>query len=288
VIAARVERAGLRLQAGRDFEVINPEDDSRFRQYWETYHELTAREGVTPELAKATVRRSNTTTGALMVHLGDADAMLCGLVGRFDNHLDHIKEVLGTRADGGCYAALNALVLDKHTLFIADTLVNDDPTAEQLAEIAELAVEEVRRFGMPPKVAFLSHSVYGSSKHASALKMRTARDLFVQRMPDVEADGELQGDAALSEAIRTSILPSAMHSTLTGSANLLICPNLDAANILFNVLKMTGGQGITVGPILLGANAPIHIMTPRATVRRVVNMTALAVAHAGAGRQKSF
>jgi malate dehydrogenase (oxaloacetate-decarboxylating)(NADP+) len=278
VIAARIERASLRLKAGRDFEVVNPEDDARFRQYWETYHALNARDGVTPEMAKAAVRRSNTTIAALMVHLGDADALLCGLVGRFDAHLDHIKEVIGQRPGARAVAAMNALMLDKHTLFIADTFVNDDPNAEQLADIAVLAVEEVRRFGLPPKVAFLSHSMFGSSKRPSALKMRAARNLFVQRMPFVPADGEMHGDAALSDDVRQTLMPG---STLTGSANVLVCPNLDAANILFNVLKVTGGHGVTVGPILLGVNAPAHILTPSATVRRVVNMTALAVAHAG-------
>jgi malate dehydrogenase (oxaloacetate-decarboxylating)(NADP+) len=283
VISSRIERAGLRLQAGRDFEVVNPEDDARFRQYWETYHALNARDGVTPEMAKATVRRSNTTIAALMVHLGDADAMLCGLVGRFDGHLDHVKEVIGLRPGAHAFAAMNALMLDKHTLFIADTFVNEDPNAEQLADIAALAVEEVRRFGLPPKVAFLSHSMYGSSKRPSALKMRAARDLFVKRMPDVPADGEMHGDAALSDEVRHVLMPA---TTLSGSANVLICPNLDAANILFNVLKMTGGHGVTVGPILLGVNAPAHILTPSATVRRVVNMTALAVAHAGSPEMK--
>jgi malate dehydrogenase (oxaloacetate-decarboxylating)(NADP+) len=279
VVAARIERAGLRLQAGRDFELTNPDDDVRFRQYWEAYHRLNAREGVTPEMAKAVVRRSNTTIGALMVQLGDADGMLCGLVGRYDGHFEHVRDVIGLRQGCSTYSALNALMLDKHTLFIADAFVNEDPTAEQLAEIAAMAAEEVRRFGVTPKIAFLSHSMYGSSKRGSALKMRKARDLFVQRMPDVEADGEMQGDAALSEEVRQHFLPDA---TLKGAANVLILPNLDSANILFNVLKMTGGQGVTVGPMLLGTAAPVHILTPSATVRRVVNMTALAVADAGA------
>ncbi|QTN21822.1 NADP-dependent malic enzyme [Rhizobacter sp. AJA081-3] len=277
VIAARIERAGLRLAAGRDFEVVNPEDDVRFRQYWETYHHLNARNGVTPDVAKASVRRSNTIIGSLMLHLGDADAMLCGLVGRFDNHFEHVKEVIGAAPGARCYATMNALMLDKHTLFIADTFVNDDPDAEQLADIAVMAADEVRRFGIPPKVAFVSHSMYGSSKRASAVKMRAARDLFVQRRPDVPADGELQGDAVFSEELRDSILPDA---TLRGAANVLILPNLDAANILFNVLKITGGKGVTVGPVLLGVKSPVHILTPAATVRRVVNMTALAVADA--------
>ncbi len=282
VIASRIERAGLRLEAGRDFEVVNPEDDTRFRQYWETYHRLNARDGVTPEMAKATVRRSNTTIAALMVHLGDADALLCGLVGRFDGHFAHLREVIGQRPGSHGFATVNALLLDKHTLFIADTSVNDDPSAEQLADIAAMSVEEVRRFGLVPQVAFLSHSMFGSSQRPSAKKMRAARDLFVQRMPDVAADGELQGDAAFSPELRQALLPD---STLQGAANVLVCPNLDAANILFNVLKMTGGHGVTIGPILLGANAPVHVLTPSSTVRRIVNMTALAVAHAGsAGR----
>ncbi|CAN5901779.1 NADP-dependent malic enzyme [soil metagenome] len=279
VIAARIERAGLRLQAGRDFDVVNPEDDSRFRQYWETYHRLNARDGVTPEMAKAAVRRSNTTIAALMVHLGDADGLLCGLVGRFDSHLSHLREVIGLRSGAHGFAAMNALMLDKHTLFIADTFVNDDPSAAQLADIAAMAVETVQHFGLPPKVAFLSHSNFGSSKRPSALKMRAARDLFVARCPNVPADGEMQGDAALGEDLRQTLMPD---SPLSGSANILVLPNLDAANILFNVLKMTGGSGVTVGPILLGADAPAHILTPSSTVRRVVNMTALTVAHAGA------
>jgi len=278
IIEARIERAGLRLQAGRDFEVVNPEDDARFRQYWEAYHRLNARDGVTPDMAKATVRRSNTTIAALMVHLGDADALLCGLVGRFDGHFAHLREVIGQRPGAHGYATVNALLLDKHTLFIADTSVNDDPGAEQLADIAAMTVEEVRRFGLVPQVAFLSHSMFGSSQRPSARKMRAARDLFVQRMPDVSADGELQGDAAFSQELRETLLP---ESTLKGAANVLVCPNLDAANILFNVLKMTGGHGVTIGPILLGANAPVHVLTPSSTVRRIVNMTALAVAHAG-------
>ena len=283
VIAARIERAGLRIVAGRDFELINPEDDVRFRQYWEAYYRLSKRDGVTPEMAKAAVRRSNATIAALMVHLGDADGLLCGLVGRYDHHLEHVHEVIGLRAGAQGYAAMNALMLDKHTLFIADTFVNDDPTAEQLADIAAMAVEAVQHFGLPPKVAFLSHSNFGSSKRPSALKMRRARDLFVARCPGVPADGEMQGDAALGEELRQTLMPD---STLAGSANILILPNLDAANILFNVLKMTGGQGVTVGPILLGGGAPAHILTPSATVRRVVNMTALAVAHAGVKRHQ--
>jgi malate dehydrogenase (oxaloacetate-decarboxylating)(NADP+) len=277
VIAQRIERAGLRLKIGGDFEVINPEDDPRFRQYWEAYHRLKGRDGITPEMAKSAVRRSNTLIAALSVHLGHADGMLCGLVGRYAQHLEHVSDVIGQRRDAHHFAALNALMLDKHTLFIADTFVNEDPDAQTLAEIAAMATEAVQQFGLTPKVAFLSHSMYGSSSRPSARKMREARNLFVRRMPGIEADGEMQGDAALSEEVRVNFLP---ESTLTGSANLLILPNLDAANILFNVLKMTSGHGVTVGPILLGAAAPAHILTPSATVRRLVNMTALTVAAA--------
>ena len=279
VIESRVEKAGLRLQAGRDYQVVNPEDDPRFRQYWDAYHKLNARDGVTPDMAKATLRRSNTTIAAMMVKLGDADGMLCGLVGRYDGHLEHVREVVGLREGAKAFAALNALMLEQHTLFIADTFVNDDPDAEQLADIAAMAAEEVQRFGLVPKLAFLSHSMYGSSSRPAARKMRRARDLFVQRFPQIEADGEMHGDAALSEDVRKRFLHD---STLHGVANVLILPNLDAANILFNVLKMTGGQGVTVGPLLLGAALPVHILTPSSTMRRVVNMTALTVAHAAA------
>ncbi len=276
VIATRIERAGLRLQDGVNCEIVNPAKDERFKQYYETYHKLRARDGITPELAKVVVRRSNSLIATLMLKLGDADGMICGVIGRYDLHLAQVQEVIGARPEAHGLAALNALILDNHNLFIADTFVNEDPTAEQLADIAVLAVEEVRRFGLPPRVAFLSHSMFGSSSRPSARKMREARDIFVKRMPHIPADGEMQGDAALSESVRSKLLPD---STLQGAANILICPNLDAANILFNVLKMTGGNGVTVGPILLGAAAPAHILTPSATVRRIVNMTAVAVAH---------
>jgi malate dehydrogenase (oxaloacetate-decarboxylating)(NADP+) len=275
VIEARIAKAGLRLKLGHDLECVNPESDTRFRQYWEAYHHRMGRQGVTPEAAKAAVRRSNTLIGALAVQLGDADAMLCGLVGRFDQHLEHVGNVIGTAKGAPGFATLNALMLQERTLFIADTYVNEDPSAELLASIAMMSADEVRRFGLPPKVAFLSHSNYGSSSRASARKMRLARDLFAKMAPDVECDGELQGDSALSEAVRAGSL---MDSTLKGEANLLICPTLDSANILFNVLKMTGGHGITVGPMLLGAAKSVHILTPSSTVRRVVNMTALAAA----------
>jgi malate dehydrogenase (oxaloacetate-decarboxylating)(NADP+) len=277
VIAARIEKAGLRLRLGVDVENVNPEDDPRFRQYWEHYHKLMGRNGATPEVAKAAVRRSNTIIGSLMVSLGEADALICGLVGSYMTHLERIDSILGKQAGVKNYAAVNALMTDRGPLFIADTYVNEDPDAEQLAEIAWMAAQEVQRFGLPPKVAFLSHSSYGSSKRASAKKMRTARDIFASRHPEIECDGELHGDAALQEEIRTSYLAD---TTLSGSANLLICPNLDAANILYNVLKTTTSGGVTVGPILMGAAATAYILTPAATVRRVLNMTALAAAHA--------
>ncbi|WP_374518838.1 NADP-dependent malic enzyme [Hydrogenophaga sp.] len=275
VIAARIQKAGLRMRLGVDVENVNPEEDSRFRQYWEAYHQLMKRNGATPEVAKAAVRRSNTIIGSLMVKLGDADALICGLVGNYMTHLERIDSILGRRADARQYAAVNALMTDRGALFVADTYVNEDPSAEELAEIAWMAAQEVQRFGLPPKVAFLSHSSYGSSKRASARKMALARDLFVAAHPEIECDGELHGDAALQPEIRSAYLSD---STLTGSANLLVCPNLDAANILYNVLKTTTSGGVTVGPILMGVAGTAHILTPAATVRRVLNTTALAAA----------
>ncbi|MES2878950.1 MAG: NADP-dependent malic enzyme [Pseudomonadota bacterium] len=280
VIEARILKAGLRIRLGVDVDNVNPEDDSRFRQYWETYHHILGRRGVSIDVAKAAVRRSNTIIASLMIKLGHADAMLCGLVGRFDVHLDHIRDIIGIKEGATGFATLNALMLEQRTLFIADTYVNEDPDAAQLASIAVMAADEVKRFGVPPKVAFLSHSTYGSSNRKSAVKMRQAHELFSQIAPEVECDGELQGDAALSENMRHAAL---MDHKLQGEANILICPNLDAANILFNVLKVTGGSGVTVGPILLGAAASAHVLTPSSTVRRVVNMTALAAANAAHG-----
>jgi malate dehydrogenase (oxaloacetate-decarboxylating)(NADP+) len=279
VMQMRIERAGLRMRLGDDFEVVNPDDDPRYRAYWEDYQHLMGREGVTPEMAKAAMRRSNTLIGSMMLRRGDADAMLTGLVGRFDHHLEHIANVIGLTAGAHCFAAMNGLMLGDRTLFLTDTFVNEEPDAQALAEIAMMAVEEVRRFGLPPKVAFLSHSNFGSSSRPAARRMREAARIFRELAPDVECDGEMHGDAALSDDIRRRYLPT---TTLSGEANLLVLPNIDAANILFNVLKMTGGHGITIGPVLLGAARPVHILTPSATVRRVVNMTALSVADAGA------
>jgi len=283
VIAARIAKAGLRMEPGKDVEVCDPSDDPRFRQYWETYYQLMKRDGATPEMAKAAVRRSNTIIASLMVKLGDADAMICGLVGTYETHLERIHHILGHSPNAKQYAALNALMTPNNgTLFITDTYVNEDPTAEELADIAWAAVQEVQRFGIPPKVAFLSHSSFGSSKRASARKMRAARDLFVARHPDIECDGELHGDAALEPKVRNTYL---QDSTLTAPANLLVCPNIDAANILYNVLKTTTSGGVTVGPVLMGTSASAHILTPAATVRRVLNMTALAVVNSATRNQ---
>ncbi|MBA4176098.1 MAG: NADP-dependent malic enzyme [Leptothrix sp. (in: Bacteria)] len=278
VVQMRIARAGLRLQTGRDFEICDPESDPRFRDYWETYRGLTSREGVTPEVAKAAVRRSNTLISSLMLRRGEADAMVCGMVGRYESHLEHVRTVIGLAPGARTMAAMNALMMTGHTLFVTDTYVNEEPSAEELADIALMAAAAVRRFGLPPKVAFLSYSNFGSSSRPAAKRMRAAQALFGQRAPaGVQSDGEMQGDAALSEAVRRGYLP---ETTLEGAANLLVLPNLDAANILYNVLKMTGGHGVTVGPILLGAARPVHILTPSSTVRRIVNMTALAVADA--------
>ncbi len=285
VIEARVKKAGLRIVLGENVECVNPEDDPRFRRYWEAYFGRMGRNGITAEAAKAAVRRSNTLIGTLMVSLGDADALLCGLVGRYDHHLQHVAQVIGLKKDADGFAGLNALMLPGHTLFIADTYVNEEPDAQQLAHIALAAAEEVRRFGLPPKVAFVSHSNYGSSTRPSALRMRKAFELFRKMAPDIECDGEIHGDAALSQTVRESSgLPD---GHLTGSANILVCPNLDAANILFNVLKTVSGHGMTIGPILLGADAPVHVLTPSSTVRRIINMTALVAAQAGAAQART-
>ncbi|AUB82893.1 NADP-dependent malic enzyme [Candidatus Thiodictyon syntrophicum] len=281
VINARIEKAGLRMRLGVDVENANPHEDPRFRQYWTHYHQRMSRNGATPDEAKAAVRRSNTRIAALMVTLGDADAMLCGLVGTYEAHLECIDSIIGLQPGVSNYAAVNVLMTDRGPLFITDTYVNEDPGAQQLAEIAWMAVQEVQRFGLPPKVAFLSHSSFGGSRRASARKMRLARDLFVAGHPGIECDGELHGDAALDEGIRNRYLSD---STLSGSANLLVCPNLDAANILYNVLKTTISSGVTVGPILMGAAAAAHILTPATTPRRMLNMTALAMASAAAAR----
>ncbi len=275
VIELRIAKLGLRIRAGEHFELVNPESDSRYREYWSEYHRLMQRHGVTPSAAKRAMRRSNTLIAAMLVRMGEADAMLCGTVSQPIRHLRYIDEVIGKRPGVNVYAAMNILMLPKHTLFICDTHVNLDPSAEQVAEMTILAAEEMRRFGLTPKVALLSHSNFGSHEDASARKMGRARELLEKLAPELEVEGEMHGDAALSESLRTAAFPD---NGLKGVANLLIMPNLDAANIAYNLLKMTGGDGITIGSILLGANKSVHILTTTATVRRIVNMSALAVA----------
>ena len=275
VIEQRIAKLGLRIRAGEHFDLVNPESDSRYREYWSEYHRLMRRHGVTPSTAKRAMRRSNTLIAAMLVRMGEADAMLCGTVSQPIRHLRYIDEVIGKRPGANIYAAMNILMLPKHTLFICDTHVNLDPSAEQVAEMTILAAEEMRRFGLTPKVALLSHSNFGSHEDASARKMSRARELLEMLAPELEVEGEMHGDAALSESLRTAAFPD---NGLKGVANLLIMPNLDAANIAYNLLKMTGGDGITIGSILLGANKSVHILTTTATVRRIVNMSALAVA----------
>jgi malate dehydrogenase (oxaloacetate-decarboxylating)(NADP+) len=281
VLNPRIEKYGLRIRPGKDFECVNPNSDPRFRDYWQEYYALVQRKGISIEYAKREVTRRTTLIGALMVRRGDADAMLCGTIAQFSLHVDYIANVIGLRKGATLFAAMNMLILPKRTLFICDTYVNPDPTAEQVAEIAMMAAEEVARFGIAPKIALLSHSNFGSSRHPSAQKMSAARDILEQRAPQLEVEGEMHGDAALDEELRLRIFPS---SRLKGEANLLIMPTLDAANIAFNLLKISAGEGITVGPILLGAAKPVHILTPTATVRRLVNMAALASVDASFSR----
>jgi malate dehydrogenase (oxaloacetate-decarboxylating)(NADP+) len=273
VVTSRIKRYGLRIAAGKDFEIVNPESDSRYREVWEEYHHLMGRRGVTPDVARARVRQSTTLIGAMLLRRGDGDALLCGTFGTHEQHLNHVGEIIGLAKGREIFAAMNVLLLPHHTLFVCDTYVNENPSAEQVAEMTVMAAEEVRRFGHTPKVALLSHSSFGSSSSPSARKMARAREILEERMPDLEVDGEMQGDEALSEAIRLNALPA---SRLHGEANLLVMPNLDAANIAFSLLKVTGGEGITVGPILLGCAKAVHILNASATVRRIVNMAALA------------
>jgi len=285
VIERRIERFGLRIAPGKDFEIINPEWDERYRDYWTEYYKLTQRKGVSEAYAQIEMRRRLTLIGAMAIHRGDADGMLCGTFGTHELHLEYIDQVIGLRRGVRNYAAMNAVVLETRTVFLADTYVNADPTAEQLAEITLLAAEEIRRFGLTPKVALLSHSSFGSSKHPSARKMQAALALVNAMDPDLEIDGEMHGDAALSEKVRLAAFP---NSRLKGEANLLIMPTVDAANIAFNLLKVAAGSNVTLGPILLGVGKAVHILTPSATVRRIVNMTALTVVDSNMQRQPSL
>jgi malate dehydrogenase (oxaloacetate-decarboxylating)(NADP+) len=279
VIAARIAKFGLRLAAGKDFELVNINSDPRYRACWQLYYQRMGRKGISPEDAKEAVLRKPSLIGTLLLEMGECDALLCGAVGKYQAHLRHVADVIGLHDGAPVFAAMNALLLPNRTLFICDTYVNRDPSAAQLVAIAQLAADGVRRFGLAPKVALLSHSNFGNDDSPSARKMREVRELLRAREPDLEMDGEMHGDAALSEAIRARVHPD---SLLKGEANLLVMPNLDAANISFNLLKITGGDGVTIGPILLGARRPVLIATASATVRRLVNLTALAVVGAPA------
>ncbi|HEV2609510.1 MAG TPA: NADP-dependent malic enzyme [Noviherbaspirillum sp.] len=274
VLAQRIEKFGLRLKPDVDFQVINTEYDESYRDYWQTYLAMTRRKGVTEQYAKLEMRRRHTLIGAMMIHKGNADGMICGTFGTTSLHLHYIDQVLGKREGVNVYAAMNALILPDRQIVIVDTHVNENPTAEQIAEITIMAAEEMRRFGLVPRAALLSHSNFGSSNSDSAKKMRAALAIIREIAPDLEIDGEMHGDAALDPALLRTMMPD---STLTRDANLLVLPNIDAANISYNLLKTAAGNGIAIGPILLGCSRPVHVLTPSATVRRIVNMTALCV-----------
>ena len=282
ILEQRIQRFGLRIKAGQHFEVVNPESDPRYKAYWTEYYRLTQRKGVSQSYAQIEMRRRQTLIGAMMVHMGDADGMLCGMFGTHKMHLRFVEQAIGLRPGAKVFAAMNAVLLPARTVFIADTYVNVDPTADEIAEITLLAAEEIRRFGITPKVALLSHSSFGTSEHPQATKMREALKKITAAAPDLEVDGEMHGDAALSAEVRRAALPD---SRLHGEANLLIMPTIDAANISFNLLKVASGDNVTLGPILLGVAKPMHILTPSSTVRRIVNMTALTVVDCHVERQ---
>jgi malate dehydrogenase (oxaloacetate-decarboxylating)(NADP+) len=277
VLQQRIQKFGLRLRPDIDFEVINPEFDERYRDYWETYLALTIRKGITQQYAKLEMRRRHTLIGAMMIHKGHADGMICGTFGTTDLHLKYIDQVLGKRAGANVYAVMNGLILPDRQVVLVDTHVNENPTAEQLAEITIMAAEEMRRFGLLPRIALLSHSNFGTSNSESAKKMRAALAIIREKAPDLEVDGEMHGDTALDPALLKSLMPD---SPLKRDANLLVLPNIDAANISYNLLKTAAGSGISIGPVLLGCAKPVHVLTPSATVRRIVNMTALCVVDA--------
>jgi malate dehydrogenase (oxaloacetate-decarboxylating)(NADP+) len=283
VIERRIERYGLRLKAGVDFEVVNPEMDERYRKYFMAYHALVDRKGVSMQYAKIEMRRRHTLIGAMAIKMGDADAMICGTFGTFNLHLHYIDQVIGKREGASVYAAMNTLMLPNRQVTIVDTHVNADPTAAHIAEITIMAAEELQRFGIKPLVALLSHSNFGTSDHPSALKMREALQIIRKVSPNLEVDGEMQGDTALDAKYRHSSMP---NSYLKGEANLLVMPGIDAANISYNLLKTAAGNNVAIGPVLLGAAAPVHVLTASATVRRVVNMTAWAVVDANSERMK--
>ncbi|MEQ1324859.1 NADP-dependent malic enzyme [Acinetobacter soli] len=276
VIEANIKKLGLRLENGVNVEIVDQENNPLYEEFWKDYYKIMQRKGVTVEYAQREARRRSTLIAAMLVKFGKADGMLCGTYSSYDIHLDFVSNIIGLKEGSNTFFTLNALMLEDRNLFIADTYVNTNPSAEQLVEMTILAAEEVRRFGITPRVALLSHSSFGSNQHdPSAQKMREVHRLLSERAPELEVEGEMHGDAALDESIRHSAFPS---SSFKGSANLLIMPNLDAANISFNLLKATSGNNVTIGPILLGAAKPVHILTPTATTRRVLNMTALTVA----------
>jgi malate dehydrogenase (oxaloacetate-decarboxylating)(NADP+) len=281
VIRQRIERFGLRLREGVDYEVVNVEDDPRYRDFWQTYHRIMERKGVTEQLAKIEMRRRLSLIGTMLLHKGHVDGMICGTWSTPTVHLDFIRPVIGYRPGASTYACMNGLILPNRQVFLVDTHVNQNPTAQELAQITIMAAEEIRRFGIRPMAALLSSSNFGSHNHEGAIKMRETLALVQQQAPWLEIDGEMHGDVALDTAARTRLMP---NSTLTGDANLLVFPDQDSANIAYNLLKAAAGQGIAIGPILLGAAKPVHVLTASATVRRVVNMTALTVADANASR----
>jgi len=272
VVEKSIARHGLRIRPGEHFEIVSPDSDPRYKQLWQDYYELMSRKGVSIDYAKLEMRRRTTLIGAMLVRHNYADALVCGTYGKHSLHLRYIDRVIGRKPGIENFYAMNMLILPRRTLFIGDTYVNYDPTAEQLAEMTLLAADEVARFGLTPKAALLSHSSFGTEDTPTAIKMRRALEILRRVAPQLEVDGEMHGDAALSEDIRRQVYP---ESTLKGQANLLIMPTLDAANIAFNLIKTTSGDGLTVGPLLLGAARPVHILTPTATVRRIVNVTAL-------------
>jgi malate dehydrogenase (oxaloacetate-decarboxylating)(NADP+) len=281
VIAERIEEFGLRLRQGEDYSVVNVEQDHRYQDFWKTYHRMTERKGMTAQVAKIEMRRRLTLIGAMLLHKGDVDGMICGTWGTTSIHLQYLDQVIGKRPGVNTYACMNCVLLPERQLFIVDTHVNYDPSAEQLVEITTMAAEEMMRFGIRPKAALLSHSNFGSSDQPSAVKMRQALEMLRSHAPWLEVDGEMHGDVALDGAARAALMP---NSTLSGDANLLVLPNIDAANIAYNLLKTAAGGNIAIGPVLLGASKPVHILTASATVRRIVNMTALTVADANATR----
>ncbi|MEO7938009.1 MAG: phosphate acyltransferase, partial [Burkholderiaceae bacterium] len=289
IIAQRIETFGLRLREESDYDVVNVEQDARYCDFWQTYHRMTERLGVTEQMAKIEMRRRLTLIGSMLLHKGDVDGLICGTWGTTSLHLHYIDQVIGKRKGGSprtqqdmpIYACMNGLMLPDRLIFLVDTHVNADPTPQELCEITVMAAEEMLRFGLQPKVALLSHSNFGSSNLPGAIKMQQTLQVIREQAPWLDADGEMHGDLALDGAARARLMP---NSTLVGNANLLVLPNLDAANIAYNLLKTAAGGNIAIGPVLLGAASPVHVLTASTTVRRIVNMAALTVADANDNR----